>query len=296
MPTQKIALNAPSHYSLRHTIHAHGWYQLAPFRWDEKRGVLEFPLLLGKDVIDVSVRQTRKIEVALTSHRKLNAKTKAAALACVRRSLDLDADTRELLEAARAAGENYAQMVRNGAGRRHRGATLWEDAAKTLFTTNCTWGLTKKMAEAACTERFAAKSPAGYVPFPASESLAAHNAAALKELLPVGYRAGFLSALARTFAADPLLQKLESPDTEHDAAYAAVNALDGFGPYATGHLLMMAGHFHHIPIDTVATSFVREAFGARKAESFIQRRYAKWGRFRFWGFRLDQIVHWGGGV
>jgi len=296
MPIEKISLIPPRHYSLRHTIHAHGWYQLAPFRWDEKRGELEFPVLNGAEAIDVSVRQNRKIDVALTSHRRLSAKARSIVIERVRRSLDLDADTRELLDAAHAAGENYAQMIRGGAGRRHRGATLWEDAAKTLFTTNCTWGLTIKMAEAACTERFSVASPAGRFPFPAPEALLKHDAAALKAMMPVGYRAGFLRALSENFAADPGLKNLESPGTAHDDAYAAVNALDGFGPYATGHLLMMAGHFHHIPIDTVATSFVRKAFGARNAESFIRRRYAKWGRFRFWGFRLDQIVHWGGGV
>lgn len=296
MPTQKISFALPPYYSLRHAIHAHGWYQLAPFRWDKERGVLAFPLLLGKEAVDVAVRQGRKIEVALTSHRRLSAAQQRAALMCIRRSLDLDADTRELLDAAKAASAHYSRMVRSGAGRRQRGTTLWEDAAKTLFTTNCTWALTIKMAGAACSERFAPAAPSGAFPFPDPQVLAAHDAAALKVLLPVGYRAGFLRALAQRFAADPHLHQLESPGTSPEVAYAAVNALDGFGPYATGHLLMMAGHFHHIPIDTVATRFVREAFGARKAESFIQRRYAKWGRFRFWGFRFDQIVHWGGGV
>jgi N-glycosylase/DNA lyase len=294
MPTLKLSLKTPPHYSLRETVRAHGWYQLAPFQWDEKSETLRFAFLSCGESVDVTVRQQRQLSVALESHRRLNGATRKVTVAGVRRALDLDSDVSGLLSVAKSAGAQYERMIRSGAGRRLRAPSLWEDAAKTLFTTNCTWSLTLSMSKAACAGKFSKCAPSGNFPFPMPDAIASADAARLKSMLPVGYRAPFLRALARRFSDEPHLGNLESAETQHEQAYETINALDGFGPYATGHLMMMAGHYRHIPIDTVATTFVREAFGARKAQSFIQRRYAKWGNYKFWGYRFDQLLYWYG--
>ena len=71
-----------------------------------------------------------------------------------------------VLKAAENAGAEYVQLIRKGAGRLLRSPTLWEDAAKTLFTTNCTWALTRKMCEAVCSRAFIEPAPSGRYPFP----------------------------------------------------------------------------------------------------------------------------------
>ena len=46
----------PPHFSFEHTVESHGWYLLAPFRWDRKEKVLRRPEVFGGDVVDVEFR------------------------------------------------------------------------------------------------------------------------------------------------------------------------------------------------------------------------------------------------
>ena len=210
-------------------------------------------------------------------------------LASTRRSLDLERDATELYAAARAAGPDYEKLVRTGAGRTLRGLTLWEDATKTLFTTNCSWSLTVKMAQAACSAKFVPASPSGQFPFPQPKAFSRHTADELRQALPVGYRAGYLRSLAIRFETDRGLALLDNGGVPFDKAYRLARSLHGFGDYAASHLLIMAGMFDNIPVDTVVTGFLKRTHGARKVESFAERKYHHWGRNRWWGLKLDQM-------
>jgi N-glycosylase/DNA lyase len=293
MPTHAFTLKCPRYYSLKETCHAHGWHELAPFSWDAKRGELRTALFAGTQAVDVLCVQDRnQIALTVTSHERLSPAERDAVAASMRRCLDLDRDIAELLAHAKRSEPEFEKLLRGGAGRMLRAPTLWEDAAKTLYTTNCTWGLTIKMAQASCAEAFAPHAPSGARPFPAPDAFARHTPAKLKAMIPAGYRAAYLHALAIRFASDAdSVHRMETSDMPVDDAYELAKGFFGFGPYAASHLLVMAGHFGRIPVDTVVTSFLKKAYRVRKVDSFITRHYGPWGRQRWWAMRLDQIRH-----
>ena len=109
--------------------------------------------------------------------------------------------------------------------------------------------------------------------------------------MPVGYRAGYLKLLAERFEKDPLLSQVETNGFDYKSADKIVLGLKGFADYATAHLLLLAGHYNEIPIDTVVVSYLKRKHRVRKPKSFINRRYRKWGKYKWWGFKLEKMLH-----
>jgi len=292
MQTTTIKLNCPEHYDLHMTCHAHGWKNLAPFKWSDDSNSLSFVALIGEEPIDIEVVQNGKsVTATLHSHRKLDRKSLNDARQTITRSLDLSTETDKLLEVAEKFGEDYVNLIENGAGRMLHAPTLWEDAAKTLFTTNCSWSLTKKMCKSACSDRFSKPAPSGSYPFPTAETLSEYSAQTIGELIPVGYRADYLIELSKRFSEDPLLGDIESNGYRYTEADQYVRKSKGFGDYACSHLLVLAGYYDKIPVDTVVVSYLKKNYRVRKPESFIKRKYGKWGKYVFWGLKLEKMLN-----
>jgi len=285
-----VELDAPDHYNLSMTCHAHGWLNLAPFRWDQGSQALHFSAFIDDIPVDIETTQAgRKVAASITSPIRLTDDQLASGARLIRRSLDLDADTAGLLEIAERVGQEYVSIIKKGAGRLLHSPTLWEDAAKTLFTTNCTWSLTRKMCEAACSERFSRAAPSGVYPFPPPQAIAECTPAQLKKLMPVGYRSDYLVPLAEKFAQDPTLSGIETNGLNYKEADKLVRALRGFADYGVAHLLILAGYFNEIPIDTSVVSYLKKNYRVRKPRSFIDRNYRKWKQYKWWGLKLENM-------
>jgi len=193
MVKRTITIKCAEFYNLYMTCHAHGWKNLAPFKWSDESKSLSFTAFIGKESVDIQVIQNRdSLKAMLHSHRKLDRKSLDDARQAITRSLDLNTETDNLREVAEKSGKDYVNLIKNGAGRILHAPTLWEDAAKTLFTTNCSWSLTKKMSESACSERFSEPSPSGRYPFPSAKKLSEYSVKNIGRLMPVGYRADYL--------------------------------------------------------------------------------------------------------
>ena len=289
--TTSFSIPVPDHYDLDMTCHSHGWKYLSPFAWDEGDQSLHFTSSVEGRSADIRVRQTGdQIHAAVDSKGETTESFVKAAEKIVVRSLSLDVETVDLLETAKRFKPEYAELITMGAGRLLRAPTLWEDAAKTLFTTNCTWALTCQMCAAACSADFSEPTTSGVHPFPGPEKISRHSAAELKELIPVGYRADYLVELAKIFADDPGLQHIESGSYSYKDADKIVRSIKGFGNYATAHLLIMSGYFNEIPVDTVVVAYLKKHHRVRKPQSFINRTYGRWGKYKWWGLRLEQIA------
>ena len=260
------------------TSHAHGWKYLAPFSWKDDAHTLRFAVMVDECPIDIECCQSKSdIQALISSHTALAAEQLDEIRVMIRRTLCLDIDTLRLLEKAEKVGPEFAKLIINGAGRMLRSPTLWEDAAKTLFTTNCTWALTRKMCDAFCSEKFSPATPCGTYPFPLPKTIVEYSPEKLKRIVPVGYRAGYVTALAHCFTADPCLCNLETDGLDYRSADGIVRNLKGFADYACAHLLVLAGYFDKIPIDTTVISFLKENYRVRKPHSFVVRHYRKWG-------------------
>lgn len=281
----------PKWYDLFITCHTHGWINLAPFSWDETSGRLEFPLFIDSQAVDVSIYQdNRSIQAVICSEKRINSNSIKRLDAVLARILSLKDETTELFETALKIGGSYPELMRKGAGRLLRGASLWEDAAKTLFTTNCSWALTQKMCEKTCSSIFSIPSPGGRYPFPHPTSLTKESPSSLKGKMPIGYRAEYLKLLSESFALNFYLAKLEEKTMSYDSAYEMVSRLRGFGPYARRHLLILAGYYERIPVDSEVKSYIKKNHNRRNAERFVDSRYTPWGRYRWWGFKFEKML------
>jgi 3-methyladenine DNA glycosylase/8-oxoguanine DNA glycosylase len=286
-----FTFKAPKFYDLYMTCHVHGWKDLSPFSWDSEKHTIRFAALVEGQPVDIEAKQSAEIiKTTITSHKKLARFSIGKAKAIIRRSLGLDIDTSGLLYIVKKAEPKYVDLIKKGAGRLLRSPTLWEDAAKTLFTTNCSWSLTKKVCNSACSERFTQPTPSGAFPFPSPENIAQYTAAQLKGMMPVGYRAAYLKPLAEIFTEDPTLNKIETNGFDYKSADKMIRGLKGFADYATAHLLILAGYYNEIPIDTVVISYLKRKHRVRKPKSFINRHYRKWGKYKWWGFKLEKML------
>lgn len=272
--------------------HIHGWKNLAPFNWDDSNRCLHLAVYLDSESIDISVFQINfYIEALIISHSKINKTLQEWLKTIIIRSLALEVDTTGLLLQAEKVGSKYADLIKQGAGRLLRAPSLWEDAAKTLFTTNCSWGLAKKMCQAACSNLFVPPTPSGNYPFPPPTKFSKYDELSLKKTMPIGYRANYFISLAKQFANDPNPNGIDNGISDSATALKMISQFKGFGSYASNHMLVLTGFFDKIPIDTVVISYLKRAHRVRKPESFIKRHYRKWGAYSWWGFKLEKMIN-----
>lgn len=283
-------IKAPKYYNLRTTCHIHGWKNLAPFSWDESNHYLHFALLAEDEPVEVSAQQHNDdIVIETVSRSVLNADKKARVSNAVIRALDLAADTTELYRLSKSINSEYGALVRNGAGRMLRAPTLWEDAAKTLFTTNCSWGLTKIMCQSACSANFSVATARGAYPFPAIEKICRAPVPRLKDKMRVGYRAAYLKNLAARLKQDRSsvdIEKLTENELRH-----YFGSIQGFGPYATNHILVLCGVYNQIPVDTVVKSYLQQHHQTEDYLDYIDSSFGKWGEYKWWGLKLEMMIN-----
>lgn len=292
MIKSRASFKCPEFYDLRMTCHTHGWKNLAPFSWDSSEGEIRFSVSIDGQPIDIKASQARAIiKATLISNHKLSVKQNEELTAIIKRCLSLEVDTSDLLKIADKIGPQYVPLIERGAGRLLRSPTLWEDAAKTLFTTNCSWTLTKKICNYACSKNLSEPTPLGFFPFPLAERIAKYSSNEIREFLPIGYRSRFLKLLAKKFAEDPTYNQLENKIYDYKVADNIVRHIKGFADYATAHLLLLAGYYNEVPIDTVVTSYLKKNHRVRKPKSFIDRQYRKWGKYKWWGLKLEKMLN-----
>lgn len=287
----KLSLAAPEWFDLFAVCHTHGWTYLDPFEWDDESNILRFTFSAEGESVDIAISQiNRNIEAQVRSAKHLNLSQKRKAKAAVVRVLSLQEDVSALAAIAEKVGSAQMGLIKRGAGRLLRGASLWEDAAKTLFTTNCSWALTQKMCEKVCSINFSSPSPSGRFPFPAPSALSNKSIEDLRRKIPIGYRAEYLHHLAHAFSNNSGLSGLEYGSESYKEAYKKVSRLKGFGSYATTHLLVLAGYYEQIPVDSEVTSFIKKNYKCRNVSSFVHRHFAPWGRYKWWGLKFDKML------
>jgi N-glycosylase/DNA lyase len=213
------------------------------------------------------------------------------------------------LEAERAAGRRHLPDLRwaleRGAGRLLRSPTVFEDAVKTLCTTNCTWALTRVMVTNLC-EALGEEAPDGACCFPTPAAMAERPERFYRDRIRAGYRAPFLRALAREAASGALdLEAMRGPDLAGaaprqtpttDALAERIGELDGFGPYATEHLLRLLGRFDHLALDSWVRGKLTELRRRRRvptdrAVRGWYRPYGRWAGLAMW---LEVTADWHG--
>ena len=255
---------------------SHGWYVLAPFRWDDNAKVLRRAEAIGGDVFDLEIAFRRgALDVRGAPDRPELRKR-------LQRMFQLGVDTTEFITLA-AESDAHRWVVEARFGRLLCGSTLFEDAVKIVATTNTTWNQTRRMVQL-LVEKCGRRSPAGFAAFPAPKDIARFSAGELQEDCRLGYRAKSIHGLAMAIVSGEInFETISDPAQTTDGLFSSFKTLPGIGPYGAAHLLAMDGRHDFIAVDTEFRRFVRDTYhgGRRVADKTMLRRYKKWGRWKY---------------
>jgi 3-methyladenine DNA glycosylase/8-oxoguanine DNA glycosylase len=272
-------------------VESHGWFRLAPFRWSAADGVLRKKEALPEGVVDLEI-EVRRGKLHIRGAAPSDELTRR-----ITRMLQLDIDTSEFVELARAS-ERHAWVADAGFGRLLCGTTIWEDAVKIIATTNTMWSQTIRMVEllvAKCGHDGAFPSPRAVVRFSEEE---------LQRDCRLGYRAKSVHALASQIVSGELDLAMLGDRTQPTlVAFKNYQRLPGIGPYGAAHLLAMDGRHDFIAVDSEFRRYVRETYhrGRRGvSDAAMLRRYNKWGRWKYlaywselWSEAMEQLAEEG---
>jgi len=297
-------MRVPLPFDLERVVRSHGWYDLAPWRWDPARRTLERPLALssGRAVwVRVSARGARSLSVRVDAGERLDRAWSKEARAQVRTCLSLDEDLepfRRRVEELSGRGEarSLRAALEQGAGRLLRSPTVFEDAVKTLCTTNCSWALTQTMV-ARLVEELGLPAPGSGRTFPSAREMASRPEGFYRSRIRAGYRAPFLRELAcRAASRQPDLEawresSLATPELEEQ-----IRGLPGFGPYASQHLLRLLGRHPGLALDSWSRKKLARVRGRRRPPSdrTLERWFAPWKEFAGLAMWLEVTADWHG--
>lgn len=272
------------------TVQSHGWYSLAPFRFDEARKTLSYPFYEGGKVVIATVSHSEdglKIELDRAVSEKSSIAEK------VRHIFRLDDD----LEAfySEFCGAPEFEWVRSrGAGRLLRSPTVFEDLVKTMCTTNCSWGLTTKMVEN-LVEHLGERAKDGTATFPTSEAMASKGEKFYRETIKAGYRSPYFVTLAESVAS----KKLDPEMWMHSDLPTAelkkeLKSVKGIGDYAAENMLKLLGRYDGLALDSwLRAQFYKKHNKGRKCtDKKIDKHYSKFRDWKGLAIWCDMTSSW----
>jgi N-glycosylase/DNA lyase len=308
-----VRLALPSRFSFDAVVRSHGWYDLPPFEYDREVGVLKTVVPISPLTPTLSPRRGERgiggLEGARRGERERwaahvtfsvrSGKVEARAegleaselRAIARRVFSLDLDLADA-EQSFAHEPVLARALSVRGGRMLRAPSLFEDAVKILFTTNCSWGATRGMVS-----RLIAFAGADGRAFPTPESVGKFSTATIEKRVRCGYRAGALSLFARRVASGKLdLSSWEDRERPSEELRETIVKERGFGPYAAEGLLRILGRHDFYALDSWTRQQYRRMYPGRPAatDRAIARRYRRFGPHRGLALWLDMTRGWHG--
>ncbi len=270
--------------SLEQTVMSHGWIQLTPFEWDDKKKTLRRREKVGRRLATLAISQKgERTTCCCYSRSPLPESAKRELRQRFLYMIGHEIQLEDFLSLAERLDSQVHLFARRGGARFLRGTSLFEDAAKTLFTTNASWQFTRQMClrlTAKCNPR-AHPSPCA-MPFPTAAQVDAMLVAVLEKTCRLGYRGTYLKNIARTF-----VEHRSFADWAVDDILACLSEVTGVGEYSINHLGMLLGKWDRIPVDSEVRSYVREAGRADDTES-IHAHYAQWHPYEFLAYKLER--------
>jgi len=283
MFTQRIPLDED--FRFRSVVESHGWYQLLPFNYSQSHGILTRTQCLADGRIvrihmEQSSNTSRENFLLIQTEGDAFPTDHAEIDGLVRKMLNLNKDLSAFYDLLIDLPE-YDWVERVGAGYILRGATVWEDLAKTLLTTNITWRQTVEMCNRLVT--LGDKTPFGDYLFPTPQQIARMNIAELTAHVGAGYRGAFLHQLATQITQGEVdVEAWDDPMLDSERVFENVMALKGFGQYAAASIMRLLGHHDRIGLDSVARETYARLYndGEPVPDSVIHYHYAKYGAWQ----------------
>jgi 3-methyladenine DNA glycosylase/8-oxoguanine DNA glycosylase len=276
--------------------HSHGWSQLLPMLWDEEQGLLLRTEQLGTAAVELEFRQAddQAVELTVDSEAPLLRAECDAVVARARWMLAVDEDLAEFYRLCEM-DPYLAHVPSEARGRLLRSPSVFEEAVKTICTTNTTWAQTKGMVRR-LVEKLGQPSPVSVrSAFPGPEAIAAAGERVLKEEVRLGYRASYVRQLAQQVVTGELdLEAMRCSSEATPELRRQLLQIKGIGPYAAATLLVLLGRYDYIAVDSWARKLVSKHFygGEPVGEKEIQAAFDGFGRWRalaYWFYRWDEM-------
>lgn len=285
--TGRIPLGpVPADWRLDVVARSHGWCGLAPSAYDEGRHCFHRTLSLpDAGPLTVTVEATGTVTWGRVHGTEADRREIRRQL---RRMLCADDDVRAMHASfARAPWLRWDPAL--GGGRLLRSPTVWEDLARMLATTNCSWSLTRSMVTR-LVETLGEVGPAGERAFPTRAAVRAAGVEHLRDVVRAGYRAASFVALADTDLDIESWLGSAAPDAE---LAAQIQSLRGFGPYAAEGMLGILGRPRGFAIDSWVRVKLPALLGRRSmTDEQIRRRYRSFGRWAGWALWTELTSDW----
>lgn len=285
-------LQTPEHFSFRHTIYSHGWSELRPFEIDEINWKLThvFSGEKGqKPSIAVISDDGGRLKIELSGGKADPDRVFRETAHILRIDDDLNGFY-ELLKKAK----KHAWIAGINAGRLMRSPTVYEDLVKTLCTTNCSWGLTKKMVTN-LVEKLGTPAGGGRFTFPTAKDMAGVTEDFYRNEIKAGYRAGYFLELAELVASgklDPeawLISDLPTGELKME-----MKKIKGVGDYAAETLMKLVGRYDGLALDSFLRAQFYKKYNKGKVcdDKKIHRFYDKYGKWRGLTIWCDMTERW----
>jgi 3-methyladenine DNA glycosylase/8-oxoguanine DNA glycosylase len=133
--------------------------------------------------------------------------------------------------------------------------------------------------------------------FPTPEAMAEAGDDFYRDVVRAGYRGPYLRSLAASVAGGELdleeLARADAEDLPDDEVAARLLALPGVGPYATAHIMMLAGRYSRLILDSWSRPKYLTVSGAKRAkDTTIERRFRRYGPYAGLAFWLYITRDW----
>jgi len=241
-------------------------------------------LRIGDETVPLQLSNGRDV-LEVRAAKKLPRSMVTRVTGIVRRMFCLDDDY----------GTFYAAIARDpqlawataGAGRMLRSPTVFEDVVKTLCTTNCAWSGTQRMIAALVAQAGGA--------FPTPARMAELPSRFYRDVARAGYRGAYLRDLAGDVASGRLdLERLlPAGGLRDDEVRERLLSIDGIGPYAAAHVMMLLGRHGSLILDSwTRPTYLRRSGSKRASDRTIERRFARFGAFAGLAFWLFLTHDW----
>ncbi|MEW5871267.1 MAG: Fe-S cluster assembly protein HesB [Chloroflexota bacterium] len=297
----QLSIPARPPFDFNNVVRSHGWYQLAPFHYDEAAGVLTYVDRLASGRVLALGLSGGPAQACVT----LESELASAEIDEVRRKvswmlgLEQDFSAFYALASQEPKLEHVAAAAR---GRVLRSPTFFEDVVKTILTTNTQWGGTIRM-DARLVGQYGEPLPLAGEPlplagerraFPTPQRLAEVDEASLRQAVGLGYRAPYVLELARRAAGGELdLEAFKTSDLPTLELRKRLLAIKGIGAYAAANLLMLLGRYDFLPIDSWALKVVSHEWhhGEAVTPAQVEAAFEGWGAWKglaywFWQWSL----------
>jgi len=286
-----ISIPTSGKFSFLQAVCGHGWYDLSPFNFDPTGQRLTYVYVGRSSARPVWIELRHEAECLLISTSRKKDVSEATGVA--RHILRMDEDLEDFYSATRGDA-GFSWVEERCAGRLLRSATVFEDAVKTICTTNCTWSLTRLMVSN-LVEEFGRPAANGLKAFPTADALAGTTEEYLRKNVKTGYRSPYIIEFGNAVAAgkiDP--ESWLNTELPNEKLRKLILSVKGIGPYAAENLLKLLGRYEGMALDSWLRSGFYKRHNRQKPcpDKKIERHYQRFGKWKGLAIWCDMTKSW----